>query len=206
MARPIQDAIVLMGDSITSRQDVPLSLNALLSEAYRRTIDVLNRGLGAYNTRFYLPLLDQSLLRRGESPNPQEIRLVTIWFGANDSVLPEFLQHVPLDEYISNLNAILTKLTSAESEYEVAHQKGPLNIVLITPPPIYPEMMGDEDFAGQRVLENTKRYAEAVLEIGKKWQSSETAKGNWKIRTVDMFKGTLDDAGGSGEKLRPYFT
>ncbi|WWD08193.1 hypothetical protein V865_006304 [Kwoniella europaea PYCC6329] len=211
MARPIQDAIVLMGDSITSRQDVPLSLNALLSECYRRTFDILNRGLGAYNTRFYLPLLDQFLLRNTDSPSnsvirPQQIRLVTIWFGANDAVLPSFLQHVPLDEYTSNLDKIITKLTSGESPYTVANQDGPLNIVLITPPPIYPDMMGDADFAGQRELENTRKYAEAVLDLGKKWKAKESDGGIWRIRTVDMFDGILELAGGKGEELIPYFT
>ncbi|WVW79006.1 hypothetical protein I302_100969 [Kwoniella bestiolae CBS 10118] len=211
MARPIQDAILLMGDSITSRQDVPLSLNARLSECYRRTFDILNRGLGAYNTRFYLPLLDQFLLRTSDFPSsspyrPQQIRLVTIWFGANDAVLPEFLQHIPLEEYTFNLNKILEKLTSMGSPYTVASQDGPLNIVLITPPPLYPDMMGDEDFAGQRDLENTRRYAEAVLDLGKKWKAKESQGGNWRIATVDMFDGILGEAGGKGEKLRPYFT
>ncbi|WRT65270.1 uncharacterized protein IL334_002213 [Kwoniella shivajii] len=207
MARPVQDAILLMGDSITSRQDVPLSLYARLSEVYRRHMDILNRGLGAYNTRFYLPLLDQFLLRREESSHPQHIRLVTIWFGANDAVLPEFLQHVPLEEYINNLDSILALLTSKESPYSVAHDDGPLNIVLVTPPPVYPEMMGDADFAGQRNMNNTRRYAEAVMALGQKWEEKElSSKGKWKLRTVDMFQGILQAAGGEGEPLRPYFT
>jgi hypothetical protein len=80
MARPIQDCVVLLvgvqpqtsrsteqlqGDSITSRQDVPQSLQALMggmsgaepqrgpltiSDVYRRTLDILNRGYGGFNT------------------------------------------------------------------------------------------------------------------------------------------------------------
>ncbi|WWC87391.1 uncharacterized protein L201_002280 [Kwoniella dendrophila CBS 6074] len=220
MARPIQDAIMLMGDSITSRQDVPLSINALFSETYRRTLDVLNRGLGAYNTRFYLPLLDEFLLRRNEIQSinsstiqSQKIKLVTIWFGANDSVLKGFLQHVPLEEYIENLNSILNKLTGSDSEYDSyeisdGNSSGPLNIVLITPPPILPSMMGGFDFSGQRELENTRKYAKAVLDIGKEWKGREIKMktSHWKIRTIDLFNGILNDAGGQADELKPYFT
>ncbi len=36
-----------------------------------------------------------------------QLRLLTIWFGANDAVLPEFVQHVPLDEFAANLRTLI---------------------------------------------------------------------------------------------------
>nr|XP_019008976.1 uncharacterized protein I206_06664 [Kwoniella pini CBS 10737]OCF47757.1 hypothetical protein I206_06664 [Kwoniella pini CBS 10737] len=222
MARPIQDAIMLLGDSITSRQDVPLSLNALLSETYRRNFDILNRGLGGYNTKFYLPSLNEFFLNKEEEKrnfilkrNYQKIKLITIWFGANDSVLPEFIQYVPLEEFIKNINLILEKITFEEKEnFENKNNKNDddddfLNIILITPPPILEKMMENQEFSNQRKLKNTKKYAEGILNIGKQWQEKEKENSNknkkWKIRTIDMFNGILNDAGGTEDQLKPYF-
>ncbi|ORY35766.1 SGNH hydrolase-type esterase domain-containing protein [Naematelia encephala] len=207
MARPIQDTILLLGDSLTSRQDVPNSLQARFCEAYRRTMDVANRGLGGYNTRFYVPLLDEMLLRQGEPGS--RIRLVTIWFGANDAVLrtSPTQQHVPIPEYTSNLTAIFRALTSPKSSYSVAHQDVPLNIILITPPPLYPEMMTDEAFKSQRKVNVTEEYREAVLHVGQEWKAKAVAsQKNCRIETVDLWDKILEEAGGQGEGLRDYLT
>uniref|UniRef100_A0A0E0DBV7 SGNH hydrolase-type esterase domain-containing protein n=1 Tax=Oryza meridionalis TaxID=40149 RepID=A0A0E0DBV7_9ORYZ len=56
---------------------------------------------------------------------------VTVFFGANDASLPDWKQvhqHVPLDEYQSNLRAICAYFME---------QWPSTKIILITPPPIY---------------------------------------------------------------------
>lgn len=120
MAMPMQDCIVLFvsyfqracvlkadeqGDSITNRQDVPGTLQTLMCEAYRRHLDVLNRGFGGYNTTMYvlqlsdLPIVSMGTLSEVDkltgsartlfdkifapksATDAPQVRLVTIWFG-----------------------------------------------------------------------------------------------------------------------------
>lgn len=116
-------------------------------------------------------------------------------------------QAVPLDEYKSNLRFFLESLTSTESEYAVAHTPG-LNVVLVTPPPIYPAMMGPEDnlFRLERTVEASKAYADAVLELAAEYKTKESEGGNWKIGVIDMWGETLKAAGGQGEGLREFLT
>lgn len=133
--------------------------------------------------------------------------------GANDSVLadvqaPPRCQHVPVKEYEDNLRFFLESLTAEDSPYAAAHTPG-LNIVLVTPPPVYVGMMDPKDpFSKQRLSATTKEYAEVVKRLGEEYaskQSNGTAK-NWAIGTVDMYEGMLEAAGGDGEELREYLT
>ena len=127
--------------------------------------------------------------------------------GANDSVLEgakqPVSQHVPLAEYESNLRFFLDSLTSPDSPYAVAHAKG-LNIVLVTPPPLFVSMMEDESFASQRVPAVTKKYRDVVLALGAEYKAKETPDGNWRIGAVDMWDGIFTAAGGEGDGLREY--
>jgi hypothetical protein len=45
----------------------------------------------------------------------QRIKLMTIWFGTNDSVLEGESQHVPLDKYKANLSHLDTKILRPKS-------------------------------------------------------------------------------------------
>lgn len=82
--------------------------------------------------------------------------LQTIFFGANDAVLPDSPthQHVPLQEYKQNLRSLITHETIE------AHQP---RIILITPGPVDEYQF----FVRQRTAEHTKLYADACREIGK---------------------------------------
>lgn len=179
------------------------------AEGYRRTLDVLNRGYGGYNTRWARALFPTIFAKKQAAPSVSTVRLVTIWFGANDSVLPDTPQtphqHVPLPEYIDNLRFFLDALTSPASPYAAAHSEG-LNIVLVTPPPLLVSMMaGDPEFAAQRVPGVTKRYAEAVIELGAEYKAKEAeGAGRWKIGVVDMWNKTIEAAGGEGEGLSEF--
>ncbi|CAK9780049.1 SGNH hydrolase [Cutaneotrichosporon oleaginosum] len=207
MAAPFQDAVVLFGDSITSQQYVPGSMQARFCDAYRRTLDILNRGYGGYNTRWARQIFDTIFAKADEAGHVPVVRLVTIWFGANDSVLPDaeqaVAQHVPLDEYEANLRFFLEGLTSPASPYAVAHARG-LNIVLVTPPPLCVPLMGGGAFAREREPATTKAYADVVLRLGEEYAGK--AGENWRIGTVDMWGATLKAAGGEGEELAKYLS
>lgn len=98
---------------------------------------------------------------------------------------------------------MLDKLTSSDSPYAVAHTEG-LNIVLITPPPFYAEML-DAEGRTHRKLENTKKYVDVVLQVGEEYKAKQEGK-KWRIGVVNMWDGIYNAAGGKGEELRPFFT
>lgn len=62
---------------------------ALLAHWWERRFDVVNRGFSGYNTRWLLPLVDKLFTPDEEA----ETKLVTIFLGANDCVLPGHAQH-----------------------------------------------------------------------------------------------------------------
>jgi lysophospholipase L1-like esterase len=121
----MRPTFVTFGDSITQRGFAP-GWTGQLADAYQRRVDVLNRGYNGYNTRWALQLLDRVFPNNTAAPPP---RLVTIFFGANDAALPDrgsARQHVPVEEYASNLRAMVAHLRSI----------GVPAVILITPPPI----------------------------------------------------------------------
>ncbi|KAG0633096.1 SGNH hydrolase-type esterase domain-containing protein [Tuber brumale] len=157
------DKIVLFGDSITEQsyeQARGFGFGAALTDVYRRKIDVVGRGFSGYNTLHALELVPKII------PPPtatSRIRLITIFFGANDAALPDRSQYVPLDQYAENLKRIVNH------PLLVAHSP---KIVLITPPPICEYRTQDNDLAKgivgiQRLATNTKKYVDAALEVGK---------------------------------------
>jgi len=112
-------------------------------------------------------MLSKSKGNEGVHDHPK-IRLLTIWFGANDAVLPEFVQHVPLDEFAANLRTLIQMVRAPGSPWYAPHTK----IVLITPPPVNilqwstrpgvePGTPNDREFA------LTGKYAGAVRDVGK---------------------------------------
>ncbi|KAM0716268.1 hypothetical protein Q7P37_007713 [Cladosporium fusiforme] len=163
------DQFLLFGDSITQHsfsQQKGFAFGAELSDQYARRLDVINRGLSGYNTAQAVKVLPQAI----PPPEAQTIRLLTIFFGANDSRLPDTpggpQQHVPLEDYTSNLHAILSH----------PHVTGrpDIRIILITPPPIDERMLRETDSRNnpgyhglRRIAETTASYAEAVRQVGK---------------------------------------
>ena len=122
--------------------------------------------------------------------------------GANDAAVKDNTgkgldQNVPLDQYISNLNHILTEITSGE-KYPVIP-----NIILITATPLCLNMM-DAESQTKRIPKITKTYVDAVVKIGEEWKAK--SKGEWKVATVNSWDAIINDAGGTGDELRPYFT
>ncbi|PSS22646.1 hypothetical protein PHLCEN_2v3012 [Hermanssonia centrifuga] len=159
MAAYVQDAIVLLGDSLTQGANAPYGFSQQLAYTYNRQLDVINRGFGGYNTAWAIPVFEQCLTKRDQRQNAPKVRLLTIWFGANDACLPGFRQHVPLDLFSENLTKLIHMVSSAKSEYYSPETR----VILLTPPPVNTNQRGND-----RDFETTSKYADAVREVGKK--------------------------------------
>ncbi|KAF1972355.1 SGNH hydrolase [Bimuria novae-zelandiae CBS 107.79] len=178
------DKILLFGDSITQdsfNQQRGFAFSAGLQHEYIRRLDVINRGFSGYTSRQALKILPHVI----PSPSTANIRLLVVFLGANDSSLPgaENKQHVPLPEYVSNLEQIL------KHPSVTAHNP---KIVLIAPAPIDEHLVWDDDktkgrHAVSRKNAVLKQYSEAAVELGDKlgvpvvnlWKAF-MAKTGWK--------------------------
>jgi isoamyl acetate esterase len=118
---------VLFGDSITQHGFNP-SLDgwiAALAHEYSRKIDFINRGFSGYNSKWGLRILEKSVI----SLSPD---LVVLFFGANDAVFEQVQQYCSLQEYSSNLSAMIKLVKAGNSQTK---------ILLLTPPPIAEDML-----------------------------------------------------------------
>ena len=179
---------ILFGDSITQFSWSDGGFGSRLAEHYVRRMDVLNRGYSGYNTRWALERIGE-VFPPMPMRSPGAVRLVTIFFGANDAALPEKegkRQHVPLEDYKRNLTAIVAHVRSSCGE-DVA-------IAIITPPPVFHpkrlayqvERYGD-DATGEleRTNEVAGAYAAACAEVAaaealplvELWKAMQAAEG-----------------------------
>ena len=118
----VRQKLLLLGDSLT--QFCFEGWGKQLANTYQRRADVLNRGMSGYNTRWYTRYADDYGIWTEVLP-PTSVALVTLWFGANDAATLE--QHVPLDEYATNLETMVAKT-------HVVYPQAKL--LIITPPPV----------------------------------------------------------------------
>mmetsp|Transcript_18582 Transcript_18582/g.21384 ORF Transcript_18582/g.21384 Transcript_18582/m.21384 type:complete len:316 (+) Transcript_18582:57-1004(+) len=174
--------IVLLGDSITQLSFSP-SLSgwgAHIAEMYERRCDVFNRGMSGYNTDWFLLYLNtkqgrhdvfDSMTMSGglNADGISDVKLVTIFFGANDASCPKLnsRQHVPILRFQENLRKILSACRD--------NFGSKVRLILITPPPVHHksrlkfqlEKFGPEKATGEleRNLDLSSQYATAVNDI-----------------------------------------
>nr|CAB3255131.1 isoamyl acetate-hydrolyzing esterase 1 homolog [Phallusia mammillata] len=119
--------------------------------------------------QFLSKIIDAKLL--------QDVVFVTIFFGANDAVLPECYtkQHVPVDRYQTNLVKIVEHFQSLGITSE--------KIILIAPPPVDAELRakdllesGDKPCL-DRINDATIEYAKACVKVA----------NSKKCRVIDLF-------------------
>lgn len=147
---------------------------------YSRRADVLSRGFSGYNTRHALDVLPSILadfdVGLGGSSS---VLFYTLWFGANDAALPGTRQHVPVEEYASNLKTIVGLVrdsyngngNSNGSADEASTPSLAPPIILITPPPVYKPWW--ENFCknfgrdkSYRTNEASRQYGLAMKSVG----------------------------------------
>ena len=178
-----------------------------MTDVYARRLDVLNRGLSGYNTDWGLRVLKQACyfcratilfdsskcLTEKKNQHTPKIRVITIWFGANDACLRPSPQHVSLDAFVGNLRQMISAIRAADISRET-------RIILLTPPPVNTYQRGaalaarDPPQACDREFLVTKQYAEAVLAVA----AAE------HVSVVDIWSAMYEAAGGDEQKLSEY--
>lgn len=122
------DKIVLFGDLITelsSNQEHGFSLAPALQHEYLRRLQVITHGYGGYNTEHGRHLFDPIL--DVEIAGGHEIRLLTIFFGANNAADVRCTQqHVPVERYAENFEVYcLESSTTKPFRLFLWHQRLP---------------------------------------------------------------------------------
>lgn len=152
-----------MGDSIT--QFSTLTLQAYLQTQYIRRLDVVNRGLSGFTAPMGLRALKKYLPLSGDSCSWPSIKLVTIFFGANDACVAGTPQHVDLQPYIDTL-----RLITQHPAFQQSRPKN-TNVILITPPPVNEHQFDqDQDHPFLRRAGFTSQYARAAVLAGRSYR------------------------------------
>ncbi|WRT65393.1 uncharacterized protein IL334_002336 [Kwoniella shivajii] len=200
------DGIMLFGDSLTQAWSDG-SLSQRMAEHYSRRCDVINRGFGGYNSDWAIPVFEQVFATKEarEKGFAQNVKLITIWLGANDAVLPSSPQNVPLDRYKANLVQLINLVKDPSSQYYSPETK----VIMINAPPIIPDAWVEariekwKSFGSEgpkpdqnRDRKVTKEYANACIVVGE----------NEGVDVVDIWTAIVDAAGGESDRqLAPYF-
>jgi lysophospholipase L1-like esterase len=122
---------------------------------YNRQVDVVCRGFSGYNSRWALDVL-RGLLTPTHTlthshTHTDTYSMATIFFGANDAVTSDDLQHCPLDKYRSNITSMVEALR--------VHNPT-IHIILITPGTV------DHSLWPTRSEDQVAQYASVVREVG----------------------------------------
>ncbi|KIX03896.1 uncharacterized protein Z518_07449 [Rhinocladiella mackenziei CBS 650.93] len=173
---------LLFGDSIT--QGSSHVFHSSLSEWYSRRLDVLIRGFSGYTAPVGYDTLLQFFPAVPPSDVVPRIRLMTVFFGANDACLAGTPQHVPIGEYKQYLRNIVNY------EGVKLHQT---NVVLIVPAPVDEWQLA----TGERKAATTAKYASACREVGQElnlpildlWTIF-MLKAGWKEGSTDALIGS----------------
>ncbi|KKY15154.1 putative histidine phosphatase superfamily clade-2 [Phaeomoniella chlamydospora] len=146
-----------------------------------------------YNTRQALRVIPWAI----PTPAQGDVRLITIFFGANDATYSGHSQHVPLDEYQENLKKIVNH------PMITIHKP---QILLLTPPPVNEHQFMFPD----RTAERTKTYADALKKTAQElnlpvvdiwsaflrkagWQDGDPLLGRKDVEESDKLKQLLLD-------------
>lgn len=156
--------IILFGDSITEQAESPdrgFGFAPALRSAYIRRADVVNRGFSGYTAPLALKVLPHFLPHQADAA---AVKLVLVFFGANDACLEGERQHVALGRYVESLRGIV-----AEMRARTGPEGEEAKVLLVTPGPVDEwQLDGDGSrLKSQRTAENTRRYAEACRGLGR---------------------------------------
>jgi len=189
MAASVQDSILLFGDSLTEGGWVEGGFAQLLAVAYNRKLDVINRGLGGYNSEWGLTAFKYIFASRDKQHSLPVVRLLTIWLGANDAAPSGDKQHVSYDQYLENIHTMASMIRSPTSPYYSPRTR----IILLTPPPVNPSQSPQ---GLNRTPEHARKYADGVKSIGEELD----------LPVVDVWSLFWGKAGEQEEGLMPLLS
>lgn len=151
--------VLLLGDSQTQRGASPHGWVNLIGEQFVRRVDITNRGLSGYNTRWVL----QNICKVIPALPAYHYDMAVVWFGSNDATKPGLSQHVSEEDYHNNLTQITCKLITCMGIQ-------PDNVLVLTPPCIDEEML-EYTFPGKgRTNTRMRRYADIALSVAQQRQ------------------------------------
>ncbi|KAI1308686.1 Isoamyl acetate-hydrolyzing esterase 1 -like protein [Halotydeus destructor] len=182
--------VILFGDSLTEwsfTQDG--QWGTLLGDRLRRVADVLNRGFGGFTSRQCLAMLPQLF---PETTSFDDVAALIILLGTNDGAPEGNSVRVPLNEYMTNMAAIVQFFVDRGLQKD--------KIVFMTPPPLYAEKgiaYAVETYPEYNISEvyfngweaSAPKYAAACIEVGQALQ----------VDTVNLYDILTSD--GRGEAL-----
>lgn len=157
VGKPTIPAVLFFGDSITeysvkiAEEEGP-GWSVRLQELYAGKVDLFVRGFSGYNTRWGCHILPQVI---EQCSGKGALKVVVIFFGANDAVIDSEGQHVPLKEYSSNLR----KMVEFIHRYR---RVNPIQTILVSPPPVQQSRDGD---VPKRLTARTQEYAAACVSL-----------------------------------------
>ena len=147
--------LLLVGDSQTQSGAQPHGWVTHLSDTFCRQVDITNRGLSGYNTRWILDYLPSII----PVVPAYHFDLAVVWLGCNDAVKPGAVQHVPQEDYSNNLTLIVCHLMNIGVL--------PANILVLTPPTVDEDMLVKSFPGGDRTNALMRRYADIALNVAK---------------------------------------
>jgi isoamyl acetate esterase len=158
---PLRRTVSLLASVVrpTSLSNRKAPSDLAFADAYARSFDVINRGFSGYNSRWDAIVLKQILptCEQREKQNLPNIRLFTIWLGANDSVTPDSPQHVPLNDFCKDMTAMIGLI----------RERSPgAHIILITPGPAQVSRWDLERNHRNRSNAQIEQYVHAVKDVG----------------------------------------
>ena len=162
--------VLLLGDGFVETCFSPTSpWCSDLADHLVRVSDVFNRGAWDYNTRFYLDVLHDAL----KGTPATEIALIILFIGEIDSFSPEADKTlaIPIDEYRSNLRAMVEKM----EEKEIPRS----TFMFVNAPPAI------ESLVDYRSAESATAYGDSMIEVAKDLGISWL---NLRKKIVDDFK------------------
>lgn len=192
--------LVLFGDSITqsSFSAADGGWGARLADRYQRRADVLNRGFAGYNSGWFLRF---AATDEGQADlcGHEGVRLVTVFFGANDASDPALnaRQHVPLDTFRSNIRDIVSLARR--------HFGPTVKIILISCPPICHEKR--LRFQQERYKEKATGKLERTLELsGKYANGTKEVALELGLPFLDLWTTMQFDSSGEREHWRDFLS
>jgi lysophospholipase L1-like esterase len=155
--------IFLVGDSLIELSNDPLNtfpLGSALAHLFRRRADVLNRGLSGYSSKWMDSQFHRIKIELAELGSDQ-VFMVVILMGTNDSVLPGNPHHVPIEDFKNNLRDLVRDISTLAPSAV---------IIVVSPPPCSQKLLNDKNSklsksGRERSNEAVESYVAAAQDI-----------------------------------------